>query len=239
MSLTSSASLTHPDYWWYQARADLLETVLAPYLGEGGRMLDVGSADGPSVSGLFRDSDRVSLDVDPQGLEPGGVCGSLLDLPFADATFDAVAAFDVIEHCSPEARATSELVRVLRPGGLVMVSVPAYQWAWTRFDELSQHYRRYTRRSAVAALEAQGLEVLRATYIFAGTFPAFAAQRLVAKARERREAPLPAGSSVVLPAVSPWQSAMLLAACRLDARLLRRMDLGFGSSVVLAARKPI
>ena len=87
------------------------------------------------------------LDIDPRGLEPGGVCGSALALPFGDATFDVVCAFDVVEHCEPEALALAELARVLKPGGRLLISVPAYQWAWTEFDEENGHHRRYTRRA--------------------------------------------------------------------------------------------
>jgi SAM-dependent methyltransferase len=79
----------------------------------------------------------VSLDVDPRGLDVGGICGSALALPFADESFDVVAAFDVVEHCDPEAAVLNELARVLTPGGRLLLSVPAYQWAWTRFDDLS------------------------------------------------------------------------------------------------------
>jgi SAM-dependent methyltransferase len=80
-------------------------------------MLGVGSADGPSIGWLRGRGKQVSLDIDPRGLDAGGVCGSALALPFADESFDLVAAFDVIEHCDPEADVLSELTRVLTPRG--------------------------------------------------------------------------------------------------------------------------
>jgi SAM-dependent methyltransferase len=119
-----SASIEQPDYWWYAARSSLLEAALAPYVGSATRVLDVGSADGPSVSWMRGDHHHVSVDVDPRGLRPGrGVQASALTLPFRDASFDVVAAFDVIEHCDPEAQALAELRRVLRPGGRLLLSV--------------------------------------------------------------------------------------------------------------------
>ena len=106
-----SPSIQDPTYWWYRARADLLHAALGAYAGDRPRVLDVGSADGPSVEWLRASGDRVALDIDRRGLLPGDVCGSALALPFADAAFDVVAAFDVIEHCHPEARALSEIGR--------------------------------------------------------------------------------------------------------------------------------
>lgn len=181
----------------------------------------------------------MALDVDPRGLEPGDVCGSVTELPFADGTFDVVAAFDVIEHCEPETVALAEVARVLAPGGVLLMSVPAYQWAWTHFDEQNHHHRRYTRRRAVAAVEEQGLAVLRASYFFAGTFPFFAADRLRTRWRERgTAAPPTAGAGPPLPEVGAPVERLLLGASRIDRALLSRWNLPFGSSVVVAAWKP-
>src|SRR6187399_1936818 len=102
-------------------------------------------------------------------LAPGDVCASALAPPFRDGSFDVVTALDVVEHCEPEARAISELLRVLRPEGRLLLAVPAYQWAWTQFDVDAGHHRRYTRKRLVRAVEAAGATVERATYIFAGT----------------------------------------------------------------------
>jgi SAM-dependent methyltransferase len=241
VSPAGSPSLDRPGYWWYQARAELLRVALQGYVGQPARLLDVGSADGPSVGWLGRASDRVALDVDPRGLTPGDVCGSATDLPFADGAFDVVAAFDVLEHCEPEARALAEMTRVLAPEGRLLMSVPAYQWAWTEFDEHNHHHRRYTRPRAVAAVRAQGLEVLRASYLFAGTFPFFVGDRLRTRLRERGGRASGSLSDGVprLPEVSPAVERILMAATRVDRRLLLHRDLPFGSSVVVAARKPM
>ncbi len=240
MGETGSPSIGQPDYWWYRARGELLHAALVDHLGAPARLLDVGSADGPSVGWLRGHGHRVALDLDPRGLAPGDVCGSATRLPFADASFDVVAAFDVIEHCEPEADALAEVARVLAPGGRFLMSVPAYRWAWTSFDDHNHHHRRYTRRRATAAVEAAGLEVLRATYLFTGTFPFFAADRVRTRLRERRvkPAPLAPGDVPPLPQVGRGVERVLMGATRLDARLVGRVDLPFGSSVVVAARKP-
>jgi SAM-dependent methyltransferase len=240
VTTAGSPSIAAPSYWWYQARSDLLEVVMSPYLDSPQRSLDVGSADGPSVGWMRSQGERVALDLDPRGLAPGDVCGSVEQLPFADGSFDVVAAFDVIEHCPDERRALAEVARVLVPGGRLLMSVPAYTWAWTHHDVLNHHQRRYTRPRARAAVEGAGLEVLRATYAFAGTFPFFAADRLRTRLRERRlpDPDLRSDEVAPLPEVGALVERVLLGASRIDRRLLRNRDLGFGSSVLVAARKP-
>jgi SAM-dependent methyltransferase len=217
----------------------MLRTVLEPYVGSPQRLLDVGSADGPSV-GWLTAPQKISLDLDPRGLRPPeGVCGSVLALPFADDSFEVVCAFDVVEHCDPEDHAVAELRRVLRPGGRLLLSVPAYQWAWSDHDVANGHVRRYTRPRAVSAVADAGFEVLRATYGFTAVFPAFVAERVV-RALRHRLAPARDGAPadvVDVPSVGPRAERMLLGLCRWDERVLGRRDLPFGSSVFLAAVK--
>lgn len=236
-TMSGSASLRQRNHWWYRARADLLESVLAPYLatvdGPARRILDVGSADGPSVGWMSGEHTRFTLDVDPRGLARGlGVCGSAEELPFADASFDVVGAFDVVEHCRSEAQAVGELARVLVPGGRLLLSVPAYQWAWSDHDVRAGHYRRYTRQRLVRAVRAAGLEVERATYAFAGVFPLFAAERLLRRVRPQQ------GEEQRLGEPPAAVERALLSVARRESRVLRRRDLPFGSSVLLAATKP-
>ena len=245
MSDTGSPSLADPDYWWYRVRSELLEVTLRDFVRtpRSGQLsiLDLGSADGPSVGWLRKRGARVGMDIDPRGLEPGDVCGSALELPFATSSFDVVAAFDVIEHCEPEERALAEVCRVLRPGGRFLMSVPAYQWAWTAHDDHNGHYRRYTRKRAAAAVARAGLVVERSTYMFAGTLPVFAADRARRRLTERK-----AGTSghddsagvTSLPAVRPAAERLLYGLSGIDRHVLPRWDLPFGSSVVVAAAKP-
>jgi SAM-dependent methyltransferase len=197
--------------------------------------LDVGSADGPSVAWMRTGGRHVNLDLFPRGLTPGeGVCGSATALPFADEAFDVVAAFDVVEHCENESRAISELARVLAPGGRLLLSVPAYQWAWTDHDVRAGHHRRYTRPRLRRVVEAAGLDVDRSTYAFTTVFPFFVAERAVRRLRQRLGRPSPPG----LAPVSTATDRLLMRLSRIDRRLLRGRNLPFGSSVLVAALKP-
>ena len=233
-----SPSIENADYWWYTARSELLRTVLEPHVGDSARILDVGSADGPSVGWLQGRGRRTAVDIDIRGLGPGDVCGSATALPFHDGAFDVVAAFDVIEHVDPEEAVVAELRRVLGPGGRLLVSVPAYTWAWSDHDTANGHHRRYTRRRLVDALERGGFEVDRATYAFAAVFPFFAAERLVRRARHSRSRhPAAPADVVTLPRTPQVVDRMLARLTRLDRRWLATRDLPVGSSVVVVATR--
>jgi SAM-dependent methyltransferase len=213
---TGSGSLRFPDYWWYRARSRLLARALARFVPEG-VVVDIGSADGPSVAWL----PAIPLDRDPRGLSSGGVCADALNLPFADRSIDGLAAFDVIEHFPDDANLISEFRRVLKAGGRLLASVPAYQWAWSEFDERAGHQRRYTRQRITEVLRGGGFAVERATYAFASTLPIFAIARLAG-----------GGNVGTVPA---WQDRLLMALSRVDDLVLRRFNLPFGSSVFVAA----
>ena len=184
---------------------------------------------------------RPTWDFDLRGLAPGGVCGSALALPFSDGMFDIVAAFDVLGTLRALASRTQRVGSSLCRRGRLLVSVPAYTWAWSDFDEENGHHRRYTRTRAVEAVRDAGLEPLRSTYAFASVFPAFVSERLARRIRtavSRADSRRPA-DVVSLPEVSPRIAALLRRLCRIDRRILRTRNLPFGSSVVVAARKPV
>lgn len=233
-----SPSIAQPDYWWYLARTDLLHAALSEFAHGRTTVLDIGSADGPSASWLHDDTRALaSLDIDPRGLGDNGVCGSALTLPFADASFDMVSAFDVIEHCDPEAEALAEVARVLQPGGTFLMAVPAYQWAWTDFDVANGHFRRYTRGRAVAAVEAAGFHVERSTYAFTSVFPGFVVERIARRLRDHQHRHAAPADVVDVPQVPRALHHVLMGLTRIDRAVLRRADLPFGSSVFVAATK--
>ncbi|MCA0337828.1 MAG: class I SAM-dependent methyltransferase [Actinobacteria bacterium] len=225
------------DYWWYVARSHLLQASLGTYAVGATRALDIGSADGPSAGWIVDVAEHVAaLDIDPRGIGANGVCGSAMALPFGDGSFDVVSAFDVIEHCEPESVALAEVARVLRPGGTFLMAVPAYQWAWSDHDIANGHHRRYTIDRARAGVENVGLTVLRSTYAFASVFPLFAAERLTRRFLGRRTEPQDIAE---IPTVPRPLNTALTRLSRMDAVVMRRRDLPFGSSVFLAARKPL
>lgn len=94
-----------------------------------------------------------------QRLQAGGASalqGHVTALPFADATFDAVCALDIIEHVVDDDGALAELARVAKPGAAVLLSAPLHPASWTAFDDFVGHYRRYEPEQLLAKLRAHG-----------------------------------------------------------------------------------
>ena len=102
---------------------------------------------------------------------------SITALPFADASFDAVVSADVICQVTEADVAVREFFRVLRPGGVVVINVPAYMWMWSYHDDSCETKHRYTRPEVEALLRAAGFGAVRSTHWNALPFPLVWAKR--------------------------------------------------------------
>ena len=125
--------------------------------------LDQNAEDLAAVDGMFKA--MAAEGQVPDGATAQTVKGDALDLPFADGTFDFVIAAEILEHIPEDTTAMAELARVVRPGGMVAVSVPRWlpeRVCWALSDEYHEveggHVRIYGRQQLVGRLEAAGLE---------------------------------------------------------------------------------
>jgi SAM-dependent methyltransferase len=159
-------------HWWYRGRRTMLDGVIAGLgLPADARILDAGCGSGRNMVELARLGTVTGVELSEasvalaRGREVGEViAGSVLDMPFADDSFDLAVTLDVIEHLEDDLAALRELRRTVAPGGALLVTVPAYQWLWSGHDEINHHHRRYTRRSLQHVAERAGWSQLRTTY---------------------------------------------------------------------------
>ena len=182
-------------HWWFRGRRSVYFGLLRHQLnGEPlGRILDLGAGMGGFLAGLSELGARVfPADVSHESLLrcrergfPGGVVSSGYHLPYAGGSFDLVCMFDAIEHIPDDRRVMREVARVLRPGGRVFVSVPAYQFLYANNDRVAQHQRRYSRRTLRAVFEQAGLVVERNTHSNVFLFPLILPAVLSIKALEK------------------------------------------------------
>ena len=156
------------------------------------------------------------------------------ELPFPDASFDVVTMLDVIEHIEREQEMLAEVRRVLAPSGLVLLTVPAYTWMWGRQDEISHHVRRYTRRRLLDSLSRAGFRTWRASYFNTLLLPPIAAIRIARRLLPSKEEELHSDFELNQPGRLNSALARLFG---WEARLLRRLDLPFGVSVLAVAGK--
>jgi SAM-dependent methyltransferase len=167
-------------HWWYRGRRRVLERVVADLqLPGGARILDAGCGSGRNMVEFARHGAVTGIELSQTSVglarERGAgevIEGSVLEMPFADDSFELAASLDVIEHLEDDLTALSELRRVVTPGGALLVTVPAYQWLWSGHDEINHHFRRYTRRSLQRIGEQAGWKQVRTTYFNSLLLPA-------------------------------------------------------------------
>jgi SAM-dependent methyltransferase len=166
-------------HWWYQGRRRVLERAIARLgLAKEVRILDAGCGSGRNMVDLARYGAVTGLELSPTSVRLARercagevVVGSVMDMPFDDASFDLVVILDVMEHLSDDMGAFAELRRIVAPGGALLVTVPAYQWLWSGHDEINRHHRRYSRRGLVAAAKSAGWRCERTTHFNALLLP--------------------------------------------------------------------
>ena len=158
-------------HWWYRGRRRIIRSELDRLpLPPHASVLDAGCGSGRTLIELRAYGDVQGIELDPGAAEVArgrGVgevqIGRLEELPWDADTFDLITCLDVIEH-TPDDRVTlTELERVTRPGGWLLVTVPAYQALWSQHDEDNHHFRRYSRRMLHAAAQESGWTVRRLT----------------------------------------------------------------------------
>lgn len=232
------------DHWWYVSMRRVADALLRGQLPRprGLSILDAGCGTGGNsahlrrygaVTGIDYSADALRLARRRHGLRLARA--SVETLPFLDSSFDLVLSNDVLCHLgvANDARAVRELARVLRPGGVLFLQLPAYQWLRSHHDEAVHTGHRYTSTEVRRLLLAGGLQPRRVTYANSLLLPAAAAWRIVNRvvpARTQSE------RSDVRPVAGPVNTA-LRTVLGIEALLLSRRDLPFGLSVIGVARK--
>ncbi len=231
--------------WWY---VGLREYVLE-WLGASGApprpgytVLDAGCGTGDMLARLGQCGAAVGIDLSPHAVRLSRARGgnvaqaSLTALPFAGGRFDAAVSLDVISDAGVEieAAALDELYRVLKPGGRLVLNLPAFASLAGEHDVAVRTARRYTVAEARRLVERHGFAVERISYWNMAVTPAVWLVRQLSRRRVRDAA---TAHSDITPPAAPINRT-LLGVLRIERGLLRRVrQLPFGSSVLLLARK--
>jgi len=228
-------------YWWFVGRRRLVRELVRKYGVDRPRMLDVGCGTGGTLDAVASLGHVSGADAAQEALEFCRRRGhaSLVrclaqDLAFAQGGFDVVLGCDLLEHVDDDAAAAGELARVLRPAGVVVLTVPAYQWLWSEHDEALSHRRRYSRRQLRELLEAAGLQPLKLTSAVSFVFPGVLLVRLLRRLRLKGTG-LP---HTLLMSVPPWANRLLVWLHDVETWIVCRWGFPFGTSIVAVAQKP-
>ena len=154
------------------------------------------------------------------------------NIDFPDASFDIVTSFDVLEHLENERPTVAELVRVLKPGGKIIVTVPAYEWLWGVQDDVSRHFRRYTEKSLIKVFKNfPELTIIRKTYFNTFLFPPIAVVRLISRWFNIK------GRQSDFEINNPLLDAIFYSIFNLEFYFLKLINFPFGVSILFIIKK--
>lgn len=227
--------------WWYAARRSLMREIASHALSgkREARVLDLGGTAELDTSGhpllrvINQQSSLAPLSFQQMQGVPNLVCSSVDELAFASNSFDLVVAGDFLQAIPDDRAALRQIHRVLKDGGLLCLTVPAYSFLWGEDDERRSHCRRYSMSDLRRKLTVSGFEVQRASYFVATAFVPLAMQRLsrnIFHTSIVRDMHYPDHSRVV--------NALMQGVLEFERQLLHVINLPFGTRVVCWARKP-
>jgi SAM-dependent methyltransferase len=231
-------------HFWFQARNRIISRILRQYVANETppRVLEIGCGTGFVLQGLAAEGryQLTGLEEHLAGLRHARrrlpsiefVQADARDLPY-EAEFDAIGAFDVIEHIDEDTAVLASVHRALKPGGIVILTVPQHKWLWSATDEQAMHKRRYTRQDLSDKLAAAGFVMLRCTSFVTTLLPVMYLSRLA-----KRDRPTSVGSDVYEFEISPAANTACAAAMRIDEALIGMgVSLPVGGSLLAVARK--
>jgi SAM-dependent methyltransferase len=254
MEQTQTVSYPHeiPEdaHWWFATRTWAIEKFLALVPNHQNLdILDIGCGAGNMIHHLARYGRVRGVEVDPRPVKMAQSRGydvrlgdATRAIPFPDASFDLVTALDVIEHVDADENILRESHRVLRRGGHILITTPAFQQLWSYNDELNAHKRRYTAAQLRGRMERAGFQVRRISYNFFLVFPLavgmIALKNVTGKRADLKSHHLHDDAyQVDMEPVAPAVNAVLRGVGRVEGGLISAMDLPVGTSLIALAVK--
>ena len=229
------------EHWWFLARRRIIDRLIARVVrpAEAARILEVGCGTGHNLAMLAKygtieacELDRCARALASKRLGKKVKDARLPDLSmFERNAYDLVALLDVLEHVPDDVGSLRAIHRRLKPGGALLLTVPANPWMWSAHDVEHHHFRRYTRSGLAKLLGQAGFEVQLLSYFNSLLFPPIAAARLLNKVRGRDSA------DDALPGASV--NALFNRVFGSEAGLIGRVPMPFGVSLVAVVRRPL
>lgn len=226
------------NHWWFQGKKLLVTSFLERAGVQAGNYLDIGCGTGMFLNEFARVGTGFGIDVSEQALHycrdkvrANLVKASGDKLPFRDGAFTFVSLLDIVEHAQDDLGVLREAFRVCRPGGTVIVTVPAFSFLWGAHDTAHHHVRRYT-RSGLAGLGADsGFVLERISYTNFFIFLPVLVRRLSSRGK-------PASTESDLRETPAWLSRLLMTLYKIESLYLKTARLPWGVSLLMVLKKP-
>jgi len=229
-------------HWWFSAKRTIINSLLDRFLMRKVerrplRLVDLGCGCGRTLQELPPGVEGIGLDSSPLAVDfcaKRGVNARLGRVPdrmdLDEAAYDAVLLADVIEHVEDDDAVVAAAARLVAPGGIMIVTVPALPPLWSRWDEIHGHKRRYTKGRLAAVLDNDALKVEFISYFNTLLLPPAVAARVITKGSGRV-------ASAQLDVPARPLNAILRATFAAERHLLGRVALPVGLSLVALMRK--
>lgn len=238
--------LLEEEHWWHKAKRQLVTEALSwcqahqqkTFSPKTDTLLDVGCGTGKNLEAFSRLLKTFGTDMSKEALRfckkrglKNLALGDGETLPYKKNTFTIVTALDVVEH-TDDRQILAEIYRVLKPGGYLIVTVPAFQFLWSKWDEVLHHQRRYTTRSLEAVISQTEFVPLKTSYLYSFLLLPI----LVIRTIKQLISSTKYGSDFTLS--HPVINTVMQQVSKLERKIFWRFGLPFGSSVVIIAQKP-
>lgn len=185
-------------HWWYKARREIIADLIRreAKLPAKAEILEIGCGTGHNLAMLsgFGHVDGLELDDEARAISEKRLGRKVMRSPLPelaevkDKHYDLIGAFDVIEHIEDDKAALASIATKLKPGGRLIMTVPAHQWMWTAHDVVNHHKRRYSKRGLKALVEGSPLKLDKLGYFNSLLFPLAVAERAASKLRGKENA---------------------------------------------------
>ncbi len=228
------------DYFWFVAKQRLVERMVGRLgLPKDPVILDLGCGTGVNLKNLEKFGFALGLDYFAEAFQycARRNCRSLVTatqeiLPFRDADLDLVVSLDTIEHTEAPGKMIAEIFRTLKPGGYLLITVPAYQPLYSRHDHALGHKLRYRKRGLAELVTGRGFELKRSGHFYGLVFPAALGLKVLQK--------FFGSQTETIPYYLPFPlNQILRALCRLEVWLFPYFRLPFGTTLVFLCQKPV
>lgn len=228
---------TEDTHWWHKSKRRFVERFITTYAQKKKiTILDVGCGTGKNMERLSNYGEVWGVDLSEEALsfcKKRGLInvkrGEAEHLPFENNTFDVVCVLDVLEHVDDKL-AVREIRRVLKNSGFIVVTVPAFWWLWSKWDDVLHHKRRYTKKQLKEILVQEGFVVQRNTYIHSFlVLPSLVIRKLKQFQQKTYTSDFQINNA--------FMNKLLLFMSELEQMWINRYDMPFGTSVLCIAKK--